>query len=122
MRGQTRVTNSQAAVHESWLMKYFPCALGFNESIPIISDNGLPLLTEKNFQTSPQPPTPHTHTHTHARSFSWTPFEYLGYLSGPVLLLRPHPLLFGTGEYFSENLIYIIIYKYDIFEFKLYSL
>ena len=28
--GQTRLTNSQAAVHESWLLRYSLCALGFS--------------------------------------------------------------------------------------------
>ena len=42
MRGQTHMTNSQAAAHESWLVDtpFAPQNLG--EAIPIISDNGQP--------------------------------------------------------------------------------
>ena len=44
------------------------------EAIPVISDNGLPLLTENNFQT----PSPHPH------SFYLDPlYWYLRYLSDP---------------------------------------
>ena len=46
MRWQTRVTNSQAAAHESWLLRYSPCPRDLAEAIPIISENRLPLLTE----------------------------------------------------------------------------
>ena len=28
--GQTRLTNSQAAIHESWLVRYSPCASGLS--------------------------------------------------------------------------------------------
>ena len=34
VRGQTRVTNSQAAAHESWLLRYSPCPPGFSRSNP----------------------------------------------------------------------------------------
>ena len=54
MRGQASVTNSQAAAHESWLVRYSLALRDLTEAIPIISDNGLLLLTENNFLT----PTP----------------------------------------------------------------
>ena len=35
--------------------RYSPCTLDLSEAVRIISDNGLPLLTKKNFQTPPFP-------------------------------------------------------------------
>ena len=51
---QTPVTNSQAAVHESWLVRYssFASALDLAKAIAIISDNGLPLWTAILFISS----------------------------------------------------------------------
>ena len=57
-----------------------------NQSNPIISGNGLPLLTENNFQTP----------------LLFVPlFIDIRVSVGPPFLLRapPPPLLFGTGEY-----------------------
>ena len=31
MTGQTRVTNTQAVTHKSWLVRFFPCAPGFSQ-------------------------------------------------------------------------------------------
>ena len=39
------MTNSQAASHESWLVRYSPALQDLVEAIPIVSDNGLPILT-----------------------------------------------------------------------------
>ena len=35
MGGQTRVTNSQAAAHESWLVRHYPWAPKFSRNNPI---------------------------------------------------------------------------------------
>ena len=51
MRGKARVTSSQAAGHESWLVTRFLALGDLAEAIPIISDSVLPILTEHNFQT-----------------------------------------------------------------------
>ena len=61
------------------------------EAIPITSDNGLPLLSENNFQPPPFP----FPFHLDPPSFYW----YLGYLSDfPSHFYLDPPLLFGTGE------------------------
>ena len=53
MRGQTRVTNSQAVTHESWLVRCSLALRNLAKAIPIICGNALPLLTENIFQTLP---------------------------------------------------------------------
>ena len=71
------MTNSQAASHESWLVRYSPALQDLVEAIPIVSDNGLPILTENNF---------------HSPSFIWTPRLLIFRLSvGP-----PHFLFMKT--------------------------
>ena len=63
------------------------------EAIPIISHDGLPLVTGNNFQPPP--------TATHPLLFGPPVYWHLAYQSDPLpLLLRP-PLLFGTGEYLN---------------------
>ena len=61
------------------------------KAIPIISGNGLPLLTENNFQTRPSPP------------FIWTPpiYWYLAYLLDPSL---PPPPIIWNWKVFCKNL------------------
>ena len=61
------------------------------KEIPIIGDNGLPLLTENNFQTLP------FYLNTPSPGF-W----YLGYLSDlRPLLLRPHSPIIWNWRVFS---------------------
>ena len=52
VRGQTCVTNSQAVVDESWLVRCSLVLPGIQPKQPP-SSNRLPLLTENNFQTPP---------------------------------------------------------------------
>ena len=91
------MTNSQAASHESWLVRYSPALQDLVEAIPIISDNGLPILTENNF---------------HSPSFIWTPRLLIFRLSvGPPHFLfmktprapPPRTPLFGTGDYIKMS-------------------
>ena len=74
MQRQTRVTNSPAAAHESWLVRTLLALQDLAEAIPIISQNGLPLLTKNNLHTLPSKPL-----------FYLDPpvYWYLGYLSNP---------------------------------------
>ena len=75
------MTNSQAAAHNSWLVRYSPCAPEFqnlDEATPLISGNELLPLAENNLQTPPFP-------------FYLNPpvYLYLGYLSDPPPLSFP---------------------------------
>ena len=50
LTGKTRVTNTQATTHESWLVRCSPCALGFSWTFLILPPNYPP--TFPNFSTS----------------------------------------------------------------------
>ena len=47
------MTNRQAVTHEAGWWDAPLVLLDLAKAIPIVSGNGLPLLTENNFQTSP---------------------------------------------------------------------
>ena len=103
MREQTRVTNSQAAANQSWMVRCSPCAPGFSQSNPIISDNKLPLLTDNNFQIPPllfgPPPPPFNHYYLELESNQTALHQTLS-LESPLLSyfgVHNDHLLAGAG-------------------------